>query len=528
MSEQRSIPSSQPYPLKIQNQDMLSLDIVFALLALGSPRSGKTLLLERFLNYFQKNNFFTWWMFSASGHEALFPIVNFNCRDRWYEELQKHPERSRELPSCQCHKPQPILLMKPNYIELDKKSFDYGINVTWKDWKEYNQAYEKGLVREYIDPFNWDNIVASCPGGLFKKPKSMYPKQIFKVIDYTPPITGSTSTKNGEAFREDMRKAIATAKSENRILINSPGFHPIDSQGKLEKYSVIAEGLKFTQDELAFDPMFDVYDGDPESATPQQLANHKKMYMFTELRALAPSAKLSGEKESGVSKRALYNFMPVRRHMKTWVIGDSQSPSDIFDGVRNQFSELKVFKRITPDLIGVENEKFYQKIDNTVNTYLENLGINPKRNVPTKIKLALLKRFHICKLSELPDNYMCIKNPAGEYQFRVVEHPQWHHKNDQYDNIEQILGTRFTINNTIRGLKVSKERTESTAVIKSQGKEVVMLKIQSLVQQDKQFPEILDTIKQLELDGSIPDLGNGKLTPKTLNTKYNRWLKNQA
>lgn len=507
---------------------MLSLDIVFALLALGSPRSGKTLLLESFLNYFQKNNFFTWWMFSASGHEALFPMVNFNCRDRWYEELQKHPEKSRELPSCQCHKPAPILLMKPNYIELDKKSIEYGVNVTWKDWKEYNKAYEKGLVKEYISPFHWEQTLDSMPDRLFKKPKSLYPKQVFKIIDYTPPITGPTSTKNGDAFREDIRKAIGIAKAEKRILINSPGFHPIDSQGKLEKYSVIAESLKFTQDELAFDPMFDVYDGDPESATPAQLANHKKMYMFTELRALAPSAKLSGEKESGVSKRSLYNFMPVRRHMKTWVIGDSQSPSDIFDGVRNQFSELKVFKRITPDLIGVENEKFYQRIDNTVNSYLENLGVNPKRSVPTKMKLALLKRFHICKLAELPDNYMCIKNPAGEYQFKVVEHPQWHHKNDQYDNIEQILGTRFTVNNTIRGLKVSKERTESTAVIKSQGKEVVMLKIQSLVSQGKKFTEIPEILKQLELDGALSDLGTSKLSGKALNQKYNRWKSNQA
>lgn len=527
MSLNNQIVSSPQFPPSIKKQDFLTLDVVFALLVLGSPRSGKGVLLDSFIDYFHQKHFFIWHLFSALGHESLFPMVNKNCRDAWYKEIQEHPERKHELPACLCYKPTPILLMKPNYVEIDKKSLEYGVNVAWKDWKEYNSAYEKGIVKQYISPFHWDKEVENA-GGFLKKPKTLYSKQLFKTIDYTPPLTTSTTTKNLEQFREDVLKAVILAKKENRPLVNSPGLHAPDAIGKLEKYSYVAESMRFMQDSLYEHEVFQMYDGDPFSATPAELANHKKIFVINELRGCCPSAKLSGEKESGVSKRAIYNFLPVRRHCKTWSIFDTQSPADIFDGVRNQLSELKIFKRITLDLIGAENERFYTRIDNLVNQYYENWGLNPQRPIPMKFKLALLKRYHICKLSELPDDHYCIKNASGEFQIKKVKHASFHHKSDIYDEITQILGTKFTVNNEIRGLKPAKvDRTESKSQLKAQGKEVVMLKIQKLVNDGKQFPEIVEIIKQLEADGSIPDFGNGKLSHKSLNNKFNRWKSNQ-
>ena len=523
------IASSPQFPLSIKKQDFLTTDIVFALLVLGSPRSGKGVLLDSFINKFYKEYFLIWHLYSALGHESLFPIVNKNCRDAWYDEIHKHPGRAKELPACQCYKPIPILLMKPNYIEINKKSLVYGINVVWKDWKEYNDAYEKNQVKEYISPFHWESTLDSMPDRLFKKPKSMYPKQIFKTFDYTPPITGPQSTKNLNQFREEMHKAVSLSKNERRILVNSPGLHAPDSVGKQEKYSVVAESLRYMQDTLYEDPMFDIWDGsDEESATPAQLANHKKMFVINELRGCCPSAKLSGEKESGVSKRAIYNFLPVRRHCKAWSIFDTQSPSDIFDGVRSQLSELKIFKRITFDLIGAENEKFFTRVEKLCNSYYENWGLNPKNHIPLQYKLGLLKRYHLCKLSELPDNMFIIKNASGEFQVKQVKHASFHHKSDTKDEITKILGTKFTINSTTRGLKPAvKDATESKSAVKSQSKEIVMLKVQSLLNEKKSFSEISERIKQLEVDGSIPDLGNGKLSPDALGTKFRRWKKNQ-
>jgi len=530
--KQRIITSSPSYPKSLgRKMDFITLDIVFALIAFGEPRSGKGKFMDWLFEHFRKNHFFCWSGFSALGHEALFPMVNFNCRDAWYDEIQKHPERTRELPACMCSKPTEILVMKPYYTEIDKKSFDYGINVVWKDWKEYNNAYQKGLVREYIAPWHWSQVIESA-GGLFKKPKKLYPKQLFKTFDFTPPIITSSSSKNAEQFREDMLKAVETCKKENRPLINSPGMFPTDDVGKLEKYSTVAEFLRFTQDTLTKSELFKVHDGDPESATPQQLANHKKFYMFQELRAMCPSAKLSGEKQSGVSKRAMYNFMPERRHAKTWIGADGQSPDDVFDGVRNQFSQLKVFKRITIDLIGTENERFFNRIDNICNNYFENWGLDSKKFIPTKFKLALLKRYHVCKLSELPDNYYCIKQANGDFQFKKVIHADFHHKDDRQDEITEIINSDIKINNELRGIRQTASKTESKAVLKSQGKDTIMLRIKDMLGDKTNypngFPDIVKEIARLEADGSIPNYGNGKLLSKVLNNKFNRWLKNQS
>lgn len=42
---------------------------------------------------------------------------------------------------------------------------------------------------------------------------------------------------------------------------------------------------------------------------------------------------LIGAKPSYVSKRAIYNFIPKKRHAKARFIGDCQSPTDLYDDV---------------------------------------------------------------------------------------------------------------------------------------------------------------------------------------------------
>jgi|APSaa5957512535_1039671.scaffolds.fasta_scaffold08365_3 hypothetical protein len=517
----------------MKGESFLTLDIIFALIAFGEPRSGKGKFFDWVFEHFKKNHFFCWSGYSAIGHEAMFPMVNMNCRDAWYEEIQKHPGRKHELPSCMCHTPMKVLVMKPNYTEIDKKSYEYGINVTWKDWKEYNEAYEKGLVKEYIAPWHWESTLDACTDRLFKKPKKMYPKQLFKTFDFTPPIIHTNPGKRVEQFREDMLKAVAICKSEDRPLINSPSMFPTDEPGRKEKFSTPAEFLKFTQDTLAKHELFKVYDGDPESATPAQLANHKKFYMFNELRAMCPSVKLSGDKFSSVSKREMYNFMPERRHAKTWIGADGQSPDDIFDGVRKQFSSLKVFKRITPDLIGAENEKFFYRLDKLCNTYYENWGLDPTKYIPTKFKLGLLKRYHICRLAEMPDNYYCIKKANGDFQIKEVLHASFHHKDDSQDEITEIIGSDIVVNDSLRGIVTpASSKIESVKESKAEGKTTVMLRIKAMfadkITYPNGFPDIAPEIAKLEASGAIPDYGNGKLSPKALNNKYNLWLGKQA
>ena len=525
---QRLVTSSPSYPKKIQGSDFITLDLIFALIAFGEPRSGKGVFMDWVFDHMYKNHFFCASLFSATGHESLFPMVNMNCKDAWFKEIQKNPSREHELPSCMCSKAVPILWIKPNYVEINKKSLEYGMNVVWKDWKEYNEFYEKNIIHEYISPWHWDDAVKSA-GGSIKKPRKLYPKQIFKTIDFTPPVINGTTIKNREQFIEDMLKAVEICKKENRPLINSPGAFPTDHIGKLEKYSTVAQFLTFTEDYLTDSDLFKIYQGDRESASPQQLANHKKFYMFNELRQMAPSAKLSGEKESGVSKRAMYNFVPIRRHCKVWIGADSQSSSDVFDGVRNQFSSLKVFKRITLDLIGAENEKFFARIEDLVKKKFEWFGLDPNR-VPNNVKLKILRQWHICKLSELPDNYYYIKQANGNFQFRKVEHARFHHKSDILDEITDIIDSKITINHSLRAKTTEKSitKTESVSKLKSQDKDTVMLRIKDMSKDE--FPEWIDKrneIKRLELDGSIPDLGNGKLEPRVLGNKFNTWLKNQ-
>lgn len=515
--KEEPVTTSYKYPLKLAQLPWFDVNIVFALIAYGEPRSGKSKMLDWCVDVCYKNGFNGIWLHSALGFENLFATTNLECRSRWQSEVADNPDKKHNIPACQCFDVIPSIWIIPDYIDIDPKSIK--VDVHWKDWNEYHDAWLKNIVSEYIPQWEWTNIEPP------KKPKELYPKQPLKVMHIRAPH----DNKMVDQFRADMYKVLVTANKENRLVINSPAIYPTDDIGKIEKYSVVGHTLKYLQDELYKDPYFARL---PRKGylTPRQLSNHKFAVFLNEIRACCPSQKFSGERQSSISKRMIYNFMPERRHARTWVFADSQSPDDIFDGVRNQFSQLKIFKRITIDLIGKENEPFMNRMDKAVEKLYSNLGYDPKKPIPTSVKMRILERYHICKLSEIPDNWYCLKLANGEFKFREVKHARFHHKDDTKDEFFNLSGIKYSINPS-RTIKESTEKkTVGARQKKDEANDKTMIYIQQLEAEGTKFKDIPNKLSEevhndTDIGKAIDFLGLHKLSKKSLNNRYNRWKK---
>src|SRR3990167_5576709 len=290
---------------------------------MGEKRSGKGKMMDRIIDLLYQDGFFIFWMFSALGFENLFTIINKDCKKRCDLFFKENPDqRGKVISACNCHGIIPIIAMVPDYIELDQKTVDKFNRLYWKNLEEY---------RQYFTEISSEDKQKLLKGEL-KKPKEFQPdprKVPVKFMHFTPP----TSKSLHQIFRKQLRDMTQVCKEEHRILVFSPAF----VHSKKDKYDTVAQGLRYIQEELCIDPLFDNIKREKDKKYSKwELSNNKIAIILNEARSTFPAHKLSGDTEAGESKRAGYNFLPERRHAKSWVFIDVQSPIDIFDGIRNQ------------------------------------------------------------------------------------------------------------------------------------------------------------------------------------------------
>ena len=456
-------------------------------------------------------------IFSAGGYENLYYVVNKGCGIRVERKKLHDPDYYEDkIPECQCYKNLPILWMVPNYVELDQKSLGLYNGAYWYGYHEYYEAYIDCKVSEYLPPhFDFQSL---------KKPTDLIPKPLIKIAKFTPPT--DKAEKKIEVFSSEFPSIVEQAKNERRILVHSPQIYPNTSQGKREKYGTVAEILRNFQ-ALAQTELFSKYHSDrPRNEWSVWQKSQQKLAIITnEVRAMAPTKTFSGDPESSVSKRAFYNYLPEARHNKSWIVFDLQSPSDMFEGARKQV-DIRIVKRSTPMLLGEELKWLNAQIDNRVKFLAENEGFHDIESLPKWFKEILLRRYHISRIEEIPDNYGYILYENGEKKLITFPTPPWHHKDDK-SSFQDDTGIKWKYKKITEAKLDSSSSKSGARISKKEQKNVVLQQVDYYIKQGWKFPQVVEKMQELEKSGQNPYTGMDRLSGNTLGNKYRRWVERQ-
>ncbi len=569
---------NQATPSKLSSKPWLNSEEPQVLLFQGMRGSGKGVSVDQSAEWLYKQGLTILHIWGARSLENLFWAVNLNCKEK-YEKLLNKPkfiisqffEKNKEgnlkqrclgnnfnpftniedyeneleksiemefirknkngrytitndgidlhnenLLHCKCHKAYPILLIVPEYIEFDQETLDRFNGVFWEDLEEYKKyriditSEEKQLLQE----------------GRLKKPESMR-HELIKVRHITPP----TTTKRREKFQGEFESIVLTARDERRIVVMNPSFFEIP----LEKFETLAEMIKMLKYLMNtsghFMPLSEKKVGKKRKYwTRKQKSWHKLAIVINEVRSVAPSSKLSGEKEAGRSKRAIYDFIPEARHMKTWFIADYQNPSDLFAGIRYQSNNV-IIKRGSRNILGEDWTWLFEKIKNDrlglfrsyTGEYVEKyeemfyyLKDNPE------VKKYLDDRRPL--VDELPSNKGYVTFPNNEVKLERFDLPSFHHKTSLED-FQQITGIRWIVN-----LEKKSEEDKPTSNYNTKNKkkikEEILSKIDYMVTKEKKsFKEVREELIEMEKQGVFPNQSFEERDSIYFNNLYNRWKK---
>lgn len=564
-------------PVKLANTPWRDLNTPKAYLRLGMKRSGKGVTMDKDIYIFWKYYITCFLLHSAGGGENLYSIVNKNCKEKYdtiksiiklfIDKNEGNLSKNYVLESlsfdkkqldlflglmknsgfidynenfislkklgfdlyngkflhCQCHGTIPIIWMIPEWVKPKKLTFEWFNGFYFKTWQEYNQAYMNLEVNEYLPPefFAYKDYKKNP----LRKPENMIKK--IKPLILTRPFTTPTTDGRTEIFREQFRKIALEARDEHRLVVNSPFIFPDTSSGRIEKFSTVAKIIDYIPELILKDFEMLKLDKPRDEWSWKEKSWHKIALFLGEVRELAPNAKLSPEKESSISKRALYGFMPKSRHQHCFVHMDLQSASDMFTGVRTQ-NDITILKRSTEGLLGDEYGWFYKKIETIREKIMESRGFT-LQTAPFDILEQLNIKYP--SVDEIPDNKGYIIYPNNEFRLVTFDMPLWHHKSDR-DGLHSDTGLEWEIGK-------EKQLENEKDNLKSQGKDDKKFS-KKLTDEDYAYADLLykqgkNTIDIIKImrdkdknNGIMVDRFESANEIKNFNNKYNSWKKKQG
>ncbi len=554
-------------PQKLSKQGWIDANEPQVILFQGMRASGKGVAVDYVAEKLYQQGINIWHIWGARSFENLYWAINKNCHDHYskmtliadaffdethcggigsrcvskgmlradYEKYleilvqQKLIERVdekqirltklgndlhyRKLLHCNCNRAYPIVWIVPNYIEIDQESLDGFNGYYWKDLEEYKEFFleittkEKELLLE----------------GKLKKPKEFQPKPLILVRQILP----LTNASRKEKFQEQFTKIVLEARKEHRIVILNPAIFEF-AQDKFDTLSEIIRMIPYLMNKSGFfKPLTESDVGKQRKYWNKwQKSWHKVAIVINELRSVAPSSRLSGERESSKSKKAVFDFIPEARHMKTWFIGDYQNPEDLYAGIRYQ-ANIVVIKRASRNILGNDWAWLFDKIKNDRIGFLRkrfHADIERPEDVWKYEKHPKVRQFlddRRPKIDELPDNKGFVTFPNGEIKLQRFEMPTFHHKTSLED-FQLDSGIKWKVNYT----KKPKTETDSGSRLLKSQKEDLLKKIDYMVVSEKKsFKEVKDELVVLENSGAIPNFGVSEKDPKYFNNMYLKWKK---
>lgn len=578
MSDVDFIPRFRPRkPKRFSEEPWLNFEEPQVILFQGMRGSGKGVSVENTAEKLYNEGFNIWHLWSARSFENLYWSVNQNCREKYQkmkciadsffdedksksitekslatgiikskDEFNKYLEimiqegmitridekqlrlnddgvalGRNELLHCKCHKAYPMLWIVPDYIDFIEETLDRFNKVYWNDFEEYGRhlkeitTEEKELLKQ----------------GKLKKPSYLRPNPLIKIQHITPP----TSKQRKELFREEFIKAVLDARQEHRVLVLSPAIF----EGEMDKFDTVAEifrMISYLMNKSArFLPLEEKKVGKSRKFWTKRQKNwHKVAIVINELRSIAPSSKMHGEKSASSSKKALFDLIPEIRHYSCVFLGDYQNPSDIFDGVRYQANIVVIkrasrnilgdnwgwlFDRVIRDRVGFFRGKFHKNIERSEQLeYFERKFSRIKRYIDERRPYV----------DALADNEGYITWINNEFKKISSDMPSFHHKQSQ-ENFQLTTGIRWTVN-------MDKKPQEKTSLTKSEHKQSVAQKKKIIEErmrnmhymretEQKNWTQIKEEFVLQEKEGIIPYMGYANKTPVYFSNEYGKWKK---
>lgn len=491
----------------------------------GKRKAGKGVAIANCIEEMYKAGFTILHLWAARNNENWYYALTKNCRDTWNawrkQNSEKPEDEQKEEPlHCDCHKPIPISVMVPFdiYEEMNKVEINQFNGINWSSWEEYEEAYKNYLTDEYIPKEDWVDITQIA------KPLNLQPKKpLIKMKPFHIP-----KGINEPVFWKEFTDLVLEARRERRIVVMNPMMFE-DGNDKFRTVEFILRNIrKLTMKHFKPLTAKDVGEKTREDMSVLQKGHHKLLMVLGEMKTLSPSSKLSGESGSGVTKKALYDMIGEARHWGIWLLGDYQSPEDLFSGVKHM-ADLFVIKRGTPKLLGDDWGHLFHKdgpiLSKREKYFNKYMGVNA-------LSLSRADRDYPI-VQQLPDThgYVCIDEENVFLQkFDMVN---WHHKHTK-DNFSKDFGINLPdslidkVDDPLRKSSSTSSKTKKSGKEKKKIKNSIYEKVDYYkTKKGMKLPQIHEKLlEDFENDSESLNVVK-KIKPKSLGENYRRWLESQ-
>ena len=407
---------------------------------MGNRGSGKSSLDEMIAEENFKAGHTVVDLHSAGNYESLYWVICKDCKkfwDRWREINNKKPEKEQEKEPlhCECENRYKILLVVPEYVEIDENVIDEfnGKYYSKKEWADLGHM-EYG---HYVTKENGEKV--------FERPVNPNYISWIKVRKIHVPNKGY---KNREQFVTDLTSIMLEGKNERRIITTNPIFFR-DVNHKLlilEKWlrelpEIIRSNFKTNTPRTVAEQR-----GVPNPVpfnewTMQEINSHRVTLLIREFGSLVAS-QLTEERNQVIVKKAVFALVKVCRHFHVSLVGDMQRGGDVLKNVRDQ-RDFFLWKQSNIDIVPEDYDWMKKMIKDFRDRTAEKVGIGfAQRRYPN--------------MEDLKPNEMYVlypkKNERGNiFKKFIVKMPSFHHHSAD-DDFEEDFKT-FSHGNGIGFIK---------------------------------------------------------------------------
>jgi len=320
----------------------------FIYFIMGNRGSGKSSLDEVIAEENFKAGHTILDLHSAGNYESLYWVINKNCKkfwERWRIENDKKPEKERQIekPHCNCDSRYKIILVVPDYVEIDQIAIDEfnGKFYTKKEWAE-------------LGHLEYGTLVTKSNGEKVKeRPIKLDFVEWIKVRKIHVPNKGY---KNRESFVADLTEIMIMGKNERRIITYNPIFfrevnHKLLILEKTlrELPEIIRSNFK-TNTPRSIAKQRGVEKPVPFSKwTVKEKNSHRVTLLIREFGSLVASM-LTEERNQVIVKKAVFALVKICRHFHVSLVGDMQRGGDVLKNVRDQ-RDFFIWKQSNIDIV---------------------------------------------------------------------------------------------------------------------------------------------------------------------------------
>ena len=507
-------------PRKLKNRDGFidpSLSMIYMIQ--GDRGTGKSTTDERIAeeNYLSGHTVLD--LHSASNYESLYWAVNHECKkywDNWRIENEKLPlaKRKGEQPHCNCNKRYPILLVIPDYCEMDQSAIDNfnGKYITREKYLANGGNPEQFRIQKRHESTDdrGDPVVSISTEQRVDPDYVEY----LKVRKLHVPNKGF---KNRDIFVEELTYAMLCAQKERRILVINPKFYK-DVQHKLKTLEMIVREIP------------DIVSSHFKPLTPMEVAKrrgvsqpipfrqytkfernyHRISVLMREFGSLV-AQQLNEERNQVIVKKAIFGIIKVIRQFRASGIFDFQRYSDIYSGVRDQ-RDIFIFRKCNIDIFPKDYEWLKKQIAEDRELHAKDIGFEYAQK--------LYPNFEDLKKDQMYVLYKDKNSKGKRYKLFKVAMPNFHHRQED-DDFEQDWGIRketVISKGTWRFITQTKDgqTVDSVKDEQREDKKVQQAKEQSIYETANKLLHPDDPTKKMKADEVYEHL-------KTLNLTLGNW-----